>query len=307
MDLKKVLLVVVAAMFLATPAIAGNIPEFDAVGCDATNYFAVANEVPYGLVIDNNIDFYGDKVNCFSDFTGGAASVDAATAALVSQLFYYPLWKEAFVQYAGQAQPDPCFPGYFSHVTDAGNGSQYNWWIILQMKPESDLDLNIYDCVTKSDATLIYGDKAIWVAAQQTGRIQTTWGDRFFVRYANPRVTVVAYPGPYAAPGFLQPMTMSARKQPSLYTTRLSNALYTSKALFDESIVIVMPDDGCLLDCGDEAWELRGGDQIRVTIDVPGTNTADIYYGKDNVILKYIGVGTHWFKALADCCGNGTL
>ena len=83
MDLKKLLLVAVAALFLATPAFAGNVPEFDAVGCDATNYFALANEVPYGLIIDKNIDFFNDKVNCFSDFTGGSSSVDAATQAVL--------------------------------------------------------------------------------------------------------------------------------------------------------------------------------------------------------------------------------
>ncbi len=35
---------------------------------------------------------------------------------------------------------------------------------------------------------------------------------------------------------------------------------------------------------------LKQGDQIRVTIRIPGTNSCDVRYGEDSVILKYIGV-----------------
>ena len=53
--MKKVMLILIAVMFMASTAWAGNIPEFDAVGCDVTNVFAQTNQAQYGQVIRNNV------------------------------------------------------------------------------------------------------------------------------------------------------------------------------------------------------------------------------------------------------------
>jgi hypothetical protein len=48
---KKALLIVIALAFLCVPALAGDRPEFDAVGDDSANYF---NDLVKDLVVANN-------------------------------------------------------------------------------------------------------------------------------------------------------------------------------------------------------------------------------------------------------------
>ena len=66
---------------------AGNIPEFDAAGCDATNVFAQSNYLQFGQTIDKNVGPLG-PINYYSDF-----------------------WEEGFRQTAGQLFPDPASRG----------------------------------------------------------------------------------------------------------------------------------------------------------------------------------------------------
>lgn len=256
----------VSALLLSSTAMAGNIPEFDAVGDDSINYFAVGNSVQYGQVIENNIGPLG-PLELFSDFP-----------------------EETFTNTAGMLFPDPCFPGYSSALVDVWNEAIYEWNIVLQMKPESDINLNIYDCVLK------HNEFNIWEGAEQTGRYRAPWGQLFFTPSANPSVTVTASPGPNATPGFVQPFYLDARTLPGLQTVPMLDALYTSKALWEEGIVMVLPETGLVNAMGESVYNLKQGDQIRCTITIPGNNTADIRYGQDNVILKYIGiVGTWWY------------
>lgn len=273
MKLRMVGLVLGSALLLTTSAFAGNIPEFDAVGDDSANYFAVGNSVQYGQVIANNIGPMG-------------------ALELASYFPYNPLtgYGERFINTAGMSFPDPCFPGYVSALIDVWNEAVYEWDIVLQMKPESDINLNIYDCVLK------HNEFNVWQGAEQTGRYRAPWGQLFFIPSANPTVSVVAAPGPNATPGFVAPFVLDARTLPGLVSVPLSQALYTSKALWEEGIVMVLPETGLVNTMGQPVFNLKQGDQIRCTIQVPGNNTADIRYGKDNVILKYIGIiGTWWY------------
>ena len=273
MKLKMIGLALGSALLLTTSAFAGNVPEFDAVGDDSTNYFAVGTPVQYGQVIANNIGPLG-PINLDSDFP------------------YDPLtdYGERFINTAGMLFPDPCFPGYLSALIDVWNEAVYEWNIILQMKPESDINLNIYDCVLK------HNEFNIWTGAEQTGRYRAPWGQLFFVPTANPSVTATFHPGPNATPGFVAPFTADARTLPGLVTVPLQDALYTSKALWEEGIVMVLPETGLVNASGQSVYNLKQGDQVQVVIQVPGNNTADIRYGQDSVILKYIGiVGTYWY------------
>ena len=281
--MKKILLIILVAAFMATPvmvtpAFAGNIPEFDAVGCDATNYF---NDAIKWSVVDNNTDGFGYPINWWSDFTP------------------YPYQDEFFRNTAGQLYPDPCFPEYLSALTDAYNEAIYQWRIVLQMKPESDINLNIVDCVLK------HNEFDIWTSAEQTGRYRAPWGQLFFVPTANPSVTVKAIPGKYATPGFHSPFIMDARTLPGLFPIPLIDAQYTSKALWEEGIVMVLPETG-LTNCeGQSVYNLKQGDAIDVIVSIPGNNTADIRYGSDNVILKYIGiVGTEYCSTYECYCDS---
>jgi hypothetical protein len=311
--MKRLILCSLAIALIAAPAFAGNAPEFDTVECDANNIF---NDWIKMAVIHANMaqSPYGDgyvRINAYSDWLH--------SPEWVNDVYVY----EEFFTTAGMTFPDPCFAfrpymawvwdveyqeghwetwwdddPYESALTDAYNAAEYRWRIILQMKPESDIDLNIVDCVVKHN-------EPYWEwAAEQTGRYRADWGQLFFVPSANPSITVKAIPGPYATPGFEDPFYMDARQLPGLELMCLDNALYTSKALWEEGIVMVMPETGVTNSCGETMFNLKQGDAIQVTVSVPGDNTCDIYYGEDNVVLKYIGIiGTYFVNA--DECWTG--
>ena len=277
MDLKRILVALVAVMFLCTPAFAGEQPEFDAVGCDATNFF---NDFVKGIVIQNNVNWDGRLINEWSAFPG-----------------------EQFLQHASQVKADPCFPGYFSHFLTAWNGGWFEWWIVIQKKPDTDLDINIRDCVLKMNSFTPFGDEP-FEGASQTGRYIMPWGQSFWLLDSNPRITVMAYPGEYGniAPGTV----LDCRTTPGLHLLPLLDQLYTSKALWEESVVVVMPEDGEVNLSWQVLRRLEAGDMIRIRVDVPTENTVDLYYGQDNVVVKYVGV--HGSEFLADFwCLDSTL
>lgn len=301
MDWKKALLVAVAAVFLATPALAGNEPEFDVVGYDNQNVF---NDAIKQMVVDCNLDAYLAPINYESFWKSGCKTL-LPNQELVNffNIPNNPDWGEKFVSGSGACFPDPCFGhllGYHSVLTDTWNPGSYAWWIILQMKPESDIDLNIRDCVLKHNAAWMYHDfpcGPVFIAAEQTGRYRADTGQLMFIPTANPMLTVVAYPGPYSQ--FSEPFVMDARTLPGLSITALEDALYTSKAIWEEGVVMVMPETGTSNALGDPVFFLKQGDQIRVSIEIPIGHPADIYYGQDNVSLKYIGIcGTEFSTAV---------
>jgi hypothetical protein len=277
MNLKRSMIALVAVMFVATTAFAGNTPEFDAVGIDSANYF---NDAIKDSVVANNTDSYGNIINNLSDFAWTKDAEDSC-----GNLYG---WGEKFYTRAPRSA-DPCFDGYNSHVTTYWNTNTYEWYIVLQMKPESDIDLNIVDCVLKDN------NLDIWEFAQQTGRFRAANGALKFTRSANPSVTVEAWPGPYSVVGFCAPFTMDARRTPTLANTAMDGKLYTSKALWEESIVLVLPESGKTNGSSQAMYDLHMGDMIKVKIDIPGNSTCFIRYGSDNVVLKYIGiVGTEY-------------
>ena len=274
MKTRKLLLVLFVAMFVATSARAGNYPEFDAVGVDSANFFA-KNNIAYKIVTDYNKTHPVDgkySLEDYSNFTG----------AIMGK---YPY--EKFTASSGQPYKDPCWGQFNSVLTTVQRDGTYDWWIVLQMQPESDIDLKIYDCVLKWQRA---ENSGLWAHAEQTGRWRADWGKLYFNPCANPDITVVAYPGPYAVASFEIPQILDARKMPGLWRTTLDEKWYTPKAHWDESIVIALPETGSYNEKGDVGFQLVQGDIIHVKIQIPGWNTADIYYGADSVLLKYIGM-----------------
>lgn len=300
----KIFGILAIASMLALPAWAGNIPEFDAVYCDADNLFAKTNLTQHFQVIHRNVGPFG-PINFYSIFP----------LQYINTGF---LWGEQFVTNAGQLFPDPCFDylgmpcfegeGYYSALTDAWNEGEYEWWIILQMKPESDINLNIKDCVLKHNEFDPYGIPGFpeTASAEQTGRYRAPWGQLMFVPSANPSISAAAYPGPYATPGFTEPFSMDARRLPGLRLVSLDNVLYTSKAIWEEGIVMALPATGESNVAGDTTFNLKQGDQIRVKVTVPFNNTVDLRYGKDNVMLKYIGIVGTWYYGQSCQYGSDT-
>ena len=254
--LKKALLVMVAVAFLCVPALAGDRPEFDCVGDDSANFF---NDAVKALVVANN------PWNLASAFPN-----------------------EGFIPPV-QLTADLCFPGYLSAYTQWHRPARYTYFIVLQMDPQTDLDINIRDCVSKHNSTTIFGEGP-FDGAEQTGRTWDWLGNPIFDPGANPQITAIAIPGPNAAFGFVAPFDLVNRTQGGLFLLPFRNLLYTSKALWEEGLVARMPEWMVPNLSGQTEYPLSAGDVIRVDIDMPSTSTTDVRYGSDNVCIKYVGV-----------------
>ena len=292
--IKRILFVVLAVALISTPALAGNKPEYDFVGDDSAAIFV--DQVLAAIAV-NNTDGFNQEINFFSDFTRKTGPAFNPSFTIAG-----PSTAEFFVQSAGTLFPDPCY--YFIEANDLGvsthvpylsaltttyNQAIYRWRITLQMKPESDINVNIRDCVFKENQTYI------WFYADQTGYYRAPWGQLIFVQSANPSIYVYALPGPFATPGFTTPVILDARTLPGLNLVPLFNVLYTTKAFFEEGLVAALPFTGTTNASGQAVFDLHQGDMLDVTVTIPFNNTVDIRYGADNVFLKYIGiVGTEY-------------
>ena len=281
---KKALMILLTAAFIAAPAFAGNTPEFDTVGDDSNNIF---NDTIRDMVVRNvtrgEVD--GDlwlRINKDSDFpydeeTDYGEYFQAPCMALTADACFAYLRCLKTDDSQGLIYRTCMVPPYSGEKT-------FKWQIVLQLMPESDIDLLIRDCVMK------HNEFCVWYGAEQTGRYRTPWGQLAYDLPANPSVSVVCKPGPCSANGFDTPLTMDALMHPTLGTTALNGKLYTSKALWSEGIVLSLPEEGIANSLGDIMHQLNQGDQIEVTVTVPHINTTDLRYGSDNVSLEYIGV-----------------
>ena len=299
----QILVIICVALALAAPVWAGNRPEYDAVGCDYCNGFA-ATSLKYYVVNGFNLtNFYSDFTRTNADRYTSNEPYPYKRVFEQGGLFYDSIYDEWFYTQAAQLKFDTCYggvrdcnTGYIaSALTDAYNIGIYEWQIVLQMKPETDLNINIFDCVTKHNTFNIRD------YAEQTGRYRADWGQLFFVQSANPSITALAYPGQFATPGFVSGLILDARAMPTLGLVALNQALYTSKAHWEEGLVVKLPQNGDVSTSGQTEYNLKQGDKIFVRVDVPFNNSVDIRYGPSNVIVKYVGViGTEYFGA--DCC-----
>jgi hypothetical protein len=272
MKLFKFCVVLSALVLISVVAWAGNTPEYDAVGYDYGNFFSQGTV--YYQVVNNG--------------PNGALERDSA--------FY----EEDFDTNAGQLKASPCY-GIPAALTDVWNEGTYEWWIVLQMKPEADINLNIYDCVLKHNETNIYE------YADQTGRYRMPWGELMFNAAWNPLVSASAIPGPFATTAFAEwydangdELILDARTLPGLVSVPLDGVSYTSKAHWPEGLVLAAPKTGNTNGSGQMEYNLKQGDLIHVKVNIPpDTNTVDVWYGPDSVILKYIGIiNTEYFAGV---------
>lgn len=299
--MKRIVVLLLAVVFMCTPAMAGDQPEYDTVGCDANNFFnTFVNDIVCG--VNNNGQVL---INEYSDFTD-----DCDNPLIIAGVPYCNLvgasgfW-EYFDSNANQPADDFCFAGwgyldppdlqagqYQSRLATAFNEYWFEWQIVLQKKPQTDLDLNIIDCVAKPNAWTLFGNSP-FDGAEQTGRYSGFQSPgTFWLEGGNPKISVWALPGPNAPAAFKQAgaFFIDARNHPGLQTASLNGALYTSKALWDEAIVLIMPETGATNMETETQFRLRSGDRIKVRVDVPEMSTADIRYGQDNVSIKYIAI-----------------
>lgn len=291
--IRKSIFILVALAIMATPAFAGNRPEFDAVGCDVENIFIGWVEA---MVIEK-----------------GIYDVLDPESVLINEHSCFV--EEDFETTGEQLRTDPCFgidtalkygdhASYKSSLTPGIWHSverKYLWKIVLQMQPETDLDLDIRDCITKHNTFDIFNE------ANQTGRFTDPSGKLVFrVCSAQPLLTVMAIPGKFAHPYWkeeyaehMKPVILKARAMPGGHkgfkSIDLWEVPYTSKALWEDGIVIELPTTGCKDREAKPMYNLRSGDTIIVKVTIPGHNPVDIFYGQDNVLLRYVGViGTEY-------------
>ena len=288
MKLFKLTVLLSALVLISTVAWAGNTPEYDAVGTDYYNFFS--QNTVYYQVVNNGPNA---ELEHYSNFSW---------QRVLDELGNYYYWGEDFDTNAGQLKPSPCYE-IPAALTDVWNEGTYEWWIVLQMKPESDINLNIYDCVLKHNETDLYR------FADQTGRYRMPWGELMFNAAWNPLVSASVVPGPFATSAFAQwyaatgdELILDARTLPGLVSIPLNGVSYTSKAHWPEGIVMAAPKSGATNGSGQMEYNLKQGDMIHVTVEIPpDTNTVDVWYGPDSVILKYIGIiNTEFFSDYND-------
>ena len=91
---------------------------------------------------------------------------------------------------------------------------------------------------------------------------------------------------------------LDARKTPGLESSALVESNYTIQSLSEGNIVLALPRTGYSNVIGQTMYELSQGDLIEVSMDIPYNSTADVRFGSDNVVLKYLGiVGTEYTMA----------
>jgi hypothetical protein len=267
MALKRSLIIALLFIVTESQVFCGGRPEFDAVGNDGLNRFNNALTAPI---------LTANPWNTKSDFT---------EAPFPGMEYFTP---------PVQLTDDICYKEYRSAYTQWRRPARYEWQIVLQMDPQSDLDINIEQCVVKHSSTTAFG-KVPWEGGDQTGRYQLTDGTAVFIQGANPCITVEANPGPNAVFGFTSPFILTGRTQGSITELPLKRLPYTGTAIWERALVARMPEYMTTAPDGGVEYPLSAGDTIKVTIAIPFLNSVDIRYGQDNVTVRYIGVNNTIF------------
>lgn len=268
MELKRLLIIALLFVFVTgNQAFSGDRPEFDAVGNDSFNRF---NDAVTAQVLTAN------PWNTKSDFTG---------AHFTGMEYFNP---------PVQLTDDICYEDYRSAYTQWRRPARYEWQIVLQMDPQSDLDIHIEQCVMKHSSTTVFGTVP-WEGGDQTGRYQLTNGSSVFIAGANPCITVEASPGPNAVSGFTTPFILTGRSQGGITDLPLERLPYTGTGIWNRSLVAKLPEYMKTAPSQGVEFPLSAGDTIRITIDIPFLNSVDIRYGQDNVTVRYVGVNNTIF------------
>jgi hypothetical protein len=207
------------------------------------------------------------------------------------------------------------------------NAGYFEWWIRLPKKPSGEINICIQCGILKPNTfTPFTGFNAVEQCAAETGeRIGTAWCTQDQVdpptnpilNGALPKLTVMAYPGPYAPVDFT-PFHLTAYKNPSNYnlTTNTvtddlptnthvamtnsgslqvldgsTNARVLLKSCMDKCVVAKIPVTDQMNILGEVESDLEAGDLIQVRLTIPGNNTVDIYCHSQSTRLAGIGEG----------------
>jgi hypothetical protein len=208
------------------------------------------------------------------------------------------------------------------------NAGYFEWFIRLPKKPNGEINICIQCGVLKPNTfTPFTGFGAVEECAAETGeRIGTGWctqdqvvaGVNPIVNSALPRLTAIAYPGPYAPVNFA-PFHLTAYKNPSNYnlTTNIvpddlptnahcamtnnstslqvldgtTNARVLLKSCMDKCVVAKIPVTGQINVLNETEADLEAGDLIQVRLNIPINNTVNIYCHSQSAKIAGIGEG----------------
>ena len=196
------------------------------------------------------------------------------------------------------------------------NAGWYEWYIRLPKKPSGEINICIQCGVLKPNTfTPFTGFLAVEECAAETGeRIGTGWctndqkkpGTNPIVHTSLPKITAMAYPGPYAIESWT-PFNLTAFKNPGKYelTTDTEDALCNSSSLqvldggtsarillkscMDKCVVAKIPVTDQINALGQTEQDLEAGDLIYVKMAIPINNTVDVYCHAQSAKIAGIG------------------
>ncbi len=205
---------------------------------------------------------------------------------------------------------DFIFSGQPNAVVRKQNAGFFEWFIRLPKKPDGEINIVIQCGVLKPNAFAFEEFDSVLLCAAETGerigtgfctRDQVDPGVNPIINAALPTIFVNAHPGPYSL-GF-GAFYLTAYKNPSAYTMAdpminngnmqildgSTNARVLLKTCMDKAILAKIPVTDQINALGETESDLEAGDLIFVRLDIPITNTVDIYCHAQSVRLQGIG------------------
>jgi hypothetical protein len=304
----------------------------DLLGTSASNafYFSAKHQQFLGM------DARCGVPTCFSGGFPTAAQVGGnfnflRTANFVSGT--NPVGCENFFALGPMNQPEVCnttgtasgaplclgpftFSGNTNAKVTAGNAGFFEWWIRVPKKPSGEINIVIQCGVLKPNAFAGECFNSIELCAAETGeriglgfctRQEVDAGVSPVINTALPKLTAVAYPGPFNS---FTPFHLTAFKNPSSYTLAFdpvtgamsnstnsqildgsTNARILLKACMDKTVVTKLPVTGQVnaFTPAETENDLEPGDIIQVRLDIPRQNTVDIYCNPTSARLAGVG------------------
>jgi hypothetical protein len=304
----KWLFVFLAVCFMVAPAMAGEDPYISIVGPDYLGNPFYFSPKHFQFMYNENADPYFIPVT-FGSFppvnqytrVGGAGQEQFRSQTLNSLVEV--------------CDATPQARGLKSAKTPAGNSGFYEWYIRVPKKPDGEINIVLQCGVVKPNAVAVYQYDAIELCAAETGerigagtcvRQEVDPGVSPVISTALPKITAIAYPGPFNVA--FSPFHLTAFKNPSAYTLTFdavteamsntgnaqildgsSNARILLKACMDKTVITKLPVTGQINALGETENDLEAGDLIYVRMDVPRQNTVDIYCHAQSVRVAGIG------------------
>jgi len=303
------LISLVLALVMVSPAFAGEDPYIAIVGPDYQGNPFYFSPKHLQFMYNENLDPYNIPVT----FGTIPAVTQYTRVGLAGQEMFRSQTYNGKVEVCDATD---AARGLKGALTPAGNSGFYEWYIRLPKKPSGEINIVLQCGVLKPNSLAFWEERSIDLCAAETGervgpglcvRTEVEPGDNPLLIAALPKITAIAYPGPYA-PFAWSPFNLTAFKNPGTYDIKFTgpngamvndsaaqilNGTTSSrillKACMDKTVVAKLPVTGQLNVLNQEEVDLEMGDMIYVRLDVPRPNSVDIYCHAQSVRIAGIG------------------